>query len=235
MIQKEFGFWAPDWGDWSNGEHWVSHTRDVYQRDFIRPKEVELSMAIVGERDGGWLIKFAIDQVINRRTPDFESELLYNLNLLQENVSAVDVFESDADMEQYAARIRVDWQILPPGTVDEVMAQMLRGKGAITDAERNVMRERVAVINDLKPEAFVTGSDAFLRYFGAKFGDDFVVFENLRYGNALYVMHEGWEVLSQKSRLELLAGPRDAFDRIPHAGDWAGQLRGRVQKYRSRK
>jgi hypothetical protein len=29
--------------------------------------------------------------------------------------------------------------------------------------------------------AYIAGTDGFLRYFGAKFGDDFVVFENVRF------------------------------------------------------
>lgn len=97
------------------------------------------------------------------------------------------------------------------------------------------MKERISVMHRLKPEAYITGTDGFLRYFGAKFGDDFVVFENARYGNALYIMYDGWEALSQKSRIELLAGDRDSYDRIEHRKGWIDQLRGRVQAYRSRK
>jgi hypothetical protein len=94
------------------------------------------------------------------------------------------------------------------------------------------MRERVEVIGRLKPDAFIAGSDGFMRYFGAKFGDDFVVFENARYGNALYIMYEDWAQLSQRSRVELLAGPRESFERLEHRGDWKHILRAMVQDYR---
>jgi hypothetical protein len=97
------------------------------------------------------------------------------------------------------------------------------------------MKERVTVMHRLKPEAYITGTDGFLRYFGAKFGDDFVAFENARYGNALYIMYDGWEALSQRSRIELLAGDRDSYDRIEHRKGWVDQLRGRVQAYRAQK
>ena len=63
------------------------------------------------------------------------------------------------------------------------------------------------------------------------FGDDFVVFENLQYGNAIYVMYENWQAISQRSRVELLAGDPDSFERIVHRSGWIEQLTGRVKEY----
>jgi hypothetical protein len=231
-ITKSYGFWAPSWG--SGSYHYVSHDREVYIREVYPPKQVNLSIALVERRSDGYLLKFAIDQVLSRRTPNFEQELLYNLNLLQENVGAADVFESATSLADYALSVKVDWQLLPPGTVDEVVAAMLRDKRPVSPQEEAVMKERIAVMHRLRPEAYITGTDGFLRYFGAKFGDDFVAFENARYGNALYIMYDGWEALSQKSRIELLAGDRDSYDRIEHRPGWIEQLRGRVQAYRAR-
>ena len=117
-------------------------------------------------RGGSYLVKFGIDQVISRRTPNFEQELLYNLNLLQENVGAADIFKSTTTIAEYAATVRVDWQLLPPGSVDEVFAAMTAGKNPITPEQAAVMKQRLQVMVRLKPEAFVTGTDSFLRYFG---------------------------------------------------------------------
>lgn len=232
-VTKSYGFWAPSWG--SGSYHYVSHDREVYIREIYPPKQVDLSIALVERRGQGFLLKFAIDQVLSRRTPKFEQELLYNLNLLQENVGAADVFESATSLADYALSVKVDWQLLPPGTVDEVVAAMLRDKRPVAPQEEAVMKERITVMHRLKPEAYITGTDGFLRYFGAKFGDDFVAFENARYGNALYIMYDGWEALSQRSRIELLAGDRDSYDRIEHRKGWIDQLRGRVQAYRAHK
>ena len=211
---KDFGFLAPSWG--SGSYHWVSIPREVYLRDFYPPKEVNLSIVVIAKRAGGFLVKFAIDQVINRRTRNFEQELLYNLNLLQENVGAADVFPSESSLADYAATVHVDWRLLPPGSVDEVMTAMLEGKPAVFAEQKGVMKDRITVMSRLKPEAFITGTDGFLRYFGAKFGDDFVAFENVSYGNALYIIYEGWEELSRRSRIDLLSGDPDKFDRIIH-------------------
>ena len=230
-ITKDFGFMAPSWG--SGSYHWVSIDREVYLRDFYPPKEVTLSIVVLGRRGVGFLVKFAIDQVINRRTRNFEKELLYNLNLLQENVGAADVFPSESSLADYAATVHVDWRLLPPGSVDEVMAAMLEGKPPVSVECQRVMKERITVMAKLKPEAFITGTDGFLRYFGAKFGDDFVAFENVNYGNALYLMYEGWENLSRRSRIDLLSGDPDRFDRIVHKEGWKDQLRAMVADYRA--
>jgi hypothetical protein len=230
---KEFGFWAPSWG--SGSYHYVSNEREVYQREFFSPKEVALSIELIEERAGAYILKFAVDQVLDRTAPNFELELLYNLNLLQENVGSADVFKSSTSADEFAATVQVNWRILPPGTVDEVMSAILQGKGKVTAEQQTVMKDRIEVLSKLKPEAYIAGADGFLRYFGAKFGDDFVVFENVRYGNAIYVMYEDWKTLSQKSRIDLLAGDPDAFDRIVHKEGWNRQLQEMVRSYRQKK
>lgn len=237
MIQKEFCFYAPNWGDSSNGTHLVCNTRDVYQRDFIPPKEVELAITLLEAREDGFLVKFAIDQVINRRSEDFEAELLYNLNILQENVGAADVFVSEATLADYAATIRVDWELLPVGhlSAHDAVARLLRGKRPVSAEQRAVMEERLAVFARLRPTHFIAGTSGFVRYFGAKYANDFVVFENVRYGNALYVMFENWEALCQRSRIDLLKGDREGFERIEHREGWSDRLEAMLERYREKR
>lgn len=234
MIQKEFCFYAPNWGDWGSGSHLVCHTRDVYQKDFIPPKEVELSITLLESRGSEFLVKFAVEQVINRRSTDFESEVLYNLNILQENIGAADVFPSAATFADYAATIRVDWELLPVGKLgaNEAVARLLRGKRRVTARQRAVMEERLETFSQLKPTHFVSGTTGFVRYFGAKYADDFVVFESLRYGNALYVMFDRWQELSQKSRIDLLKGDRAGFERIEHREGWEDRLAAMLERFR---
>ena len=50
------------------------------------------------------------------------------------------------------------------------------------------MEDRLATFAEFEPTHFIAGTSGFVRYFGAKYADDFVVFESLRYGNALYVL-----------------------------------------------
>lgn len=224
MVEKTSSWETPNWGDWGKGSHTHYRTRMVYQTSFIPPKEVPLSITILRSEPGGAVIKFAVEQVLKRDAPDFEDDLLYNLNILQENVGSGDVFPSDASFADYAATIKVDWEILPAGNIDEIVEKILKGKRPVSDEKRRIMVERLKAIGALKPQHFIAGTNEFLRYFGAKFKDDLVVFENLNYGNALYVMYEAWEELSKRSRIDLLKGPRDGFDRIEHGEGWREKL-----------
>lgn len=94
--------------------------------------------------------------------------------------------------------------------------------------------EGIAALSSLKPEVYVTGTDGFLRYFGAKFGEDFMVFENLNYGNAIYVLFEDWQDVSKRSRIDLLRGARDKFARIEHRESWCDTLEAMVDDYREK-
>lgn len=231
---KTFSFYAPNWGDSSNGEHLVSHTREVYQREFIPPKLVELSVTLLARHEQSVDLKFSIEQVINRQTPGFEAELLYNLNLLQENVGAADVFESAATLEDYAATIHVDWELLPIGrlSIQEIRQRIIQRAGG-TQSQQGIIATRLQTFEELEPTHFVSGNSGFARYFGAKYDDNFVVFENVRYGNAMYVMFENWTELSKRSRIDLLKGPRDGFERIEHREGWEDRLRALLEYHRN--
>ena len=221
-------------GDWSKGSHSVYQSREVYQRDFIPPKELEISIEIVRPPHAGGVavVKFAIDQVLTKDDQDFADDLLYALNILQENVGHVDVFPSTTTADDFAKTIVVNWEILPPGTVAAVMTKILHGKHPITVDEEKVMRSRLSAIAKLEPKGYIAGTSKFLRYVGAICEDDFIVFENIRYGNAIYVMYENWEELSKRSRLDLLKGSRDDFDRIEHFPGWEERVAFLLREHR---
>ena len=46
------------------------------------------------------------------------------------------------------------------------------------------------------------------------------MFENLRYGNALYILYGDWQDVSKRSRLDLLKGTDESYDRIRHDDGW---------------
>lgn len=219
---------APDWH--GSGTHPTMRTIKVYPVDFYPPKGVEMSATQVGTKGDVWLVKFAVEQVINRRTPNFQKELLFNLNLLQENVGAVDVFPSDTSLADFAASVQVDWEILPKGTVEDVMARLEKRGVSLDPKEREVLMQRLTVLRSLS-QTFIIGISGFSGYVGAQIRDDLVAFENVRYGNAIYVMFEDWQEVSKRSRLDLLAGPRDKFERIVHRAGWEKLLRATINHF----
>jgi len=229
MVTKTYSVDAPNWGDWSSGSHEVSWSRDVYQHEFVAPKELEVSIELLATEpaeDPVFVFRFRVEEILDRRAADFGNALLSNLNLLQENTGAADVFAADADPTEYLKTISVYWEILPPGERSEMLAHILRKFREPSNELKAKLLDRYSFLEKLKPVAYISGTSGFQRYFGAKFADNLVVFENLEYGNAIYVMFDEWEELSKLSRLELLKDRGKAgFERIVHREGWKETLK----------
>jgi hypothetical protein len=58
------------------------------------------------------------------------------------------------------------------------------------------------------------------------------VFENIRCGNATYVMFENWKELSQGSRIDLLKGAREGFERIEHRDGREDRLKAMLEYHK---
>ena len=70
------------------------------------------------------------------------------------------------------------------------------------------------------------------RYIGAKFKDNLVVFENIEYGNAIYILFDNWMEISKMSRIEILQRKEKDFIRLPHRKNWEQVLRHNLDKLR---
>ena len=95
--------------------------------------------------------------------------------------------------------------------------------GNAPDFDKHV-RERVRLFEGFEPKAYIRGQGGFGSYFGAQFADDLIVFENLKYGNAVYLLYQDWTEVSQRSRLDLLRDQDAHFDRVVHTDGWQGRL-----------
>lgn len=139
--------------------------------------------------------------------------------------------EVEAGKESSQA-IMLRWEIFPPGTVDEVVGFFSKGMKSNRGRHDGILRERVEAFMALKPEAYIRGVDRFNRYIGAKVSDHLVVFENWRYGNALYILYENWKEISKQSRLDLLQDTNAHFDRIIHGPGWRERLEETIRQKR---
>jgi hypothetical protein len=231
MVNKTYSVEAPNFGDWDKGSHEVSWDRDVYQRDFVGPKYLELTLEFLGiDNKNNHIFKFTVDNILNISRPNFWNDLLFDLNLLQENVGNHGVFPTDANLNEYLNSLYVSWEILPPGELEDNVTRILAGIKNLDPKLRQRTTDRYKFLLSLKPQNLIQGTSRFQRYFGAKFADDLVVFENVEYGNAIYLMYGNWEELSQKSRTELLSSGSADFIRIPHTKTWKFRLRAIVKK-----
>lgn len=218
---------TPNWGDSYYGTHTVDLPYQKYPRDFIAPDMTEIEISVIDDRKGRneYVFVFRVARVLDPKSRRFEDDLLEDLNLLQENVGSCGVQKSDATVSDYVKTLRVSWEVLPPGTREEAVERVFRGKTPSPE-ERAAVEDRYDFLRSLKPEKLVYGTSGLQRYFGGLIRDDLVVFENIEYGNAIYIMFENWQDLSKRTRTELLSGRfGNNFERVMHASGWKGTVR----------
>ena len=176
------------------------------------------------------MVVFEVDQVLDRKDKHFDHDLLQCLNLLQENVGLCGVQASGATVADYLQTLKVSWEVLPPGTREEVLARLFRGKSP-SAKETTDVGERYDFLMSLRPAKLIYGTSGLERYFGGLIREDLVVFENIQYGNAIYIMFENWKELSQRTRTELLSGRYgNNFERVMHGSGWKGTVKGIIKK-----
>jgi hypothetical protein len=224
MIPKTYSWESPNFGDAATyGTHTHYQTREVYQRKWFEPRHLPITVEVIKQPEGNSrfaLVKFAVDFILDRTRSDFDDELLFCLNLLQENIGAVGVYASDATREAFLGTIALNWEVFPPGTADEVVMAFLSSPRGKAIKPTGALADRIELFNGLRPIGFLRGVGSLGSYVGAQFSDNLVVFENLNYGNALYVLYDDWADISRRSRLDLLKGTTKNFDRFPHTTGW---------------
>ena len=222
----------PNYGDWSKGSFSLWQTRAVYQVDEFAPRDFQIRISAVKAQNDSATLKFEVSCTLDQADADFDEDLLFCLNLLQENTGLCDVDRAEKTLEEYAASLIVDWEIFPPGSVDAFYAKVSGKIGKVSPETTAVINERVQEFRKLSPQLYIFGTGGFNKYIGAKLSDNVVVFENIRYGNALYVLYENWETVSKRSRIDLMHGTSAEYERIPHAEGWAEHFRAAVRRAR---
>lgn len=231
-IWKTYSFEAPNFGDWDKGSHEVSRTVEAYRRDFDPPREVRvLVRALEGKPE---CYQVAAMEILQPDQPDFHSRLLFCINLLQELFGMSGVMCINETDQEMADSIDVAWELLPPGTLSTtaLWARLARGKPQSDNQLLGArFEQRKLLLESLHPVRWIVGQSGFRRYFGAQFSDNFAVFENLEYGNALYGLQGDWATLSQLSRIELLS-LNQGVTRIVHRSGWENKLRRLIEDNR---
>ena len=184
MITKTYYWETPNFGDASTyGTHSHYQDREVYQREFHEPRGYKISVTKLREAsapNGPAAYKFVLDHHLDRSNPAFHAELLFMVNLLQENTGAAGIYSSDASRDEYLGTLHLDWEVFPPGTQADIVRLLTPNHHSTTEV--TTIAARVALFARLKPRAFLKGSGSLNSYVGAQFADDLVVFENVRYG-----------------------------------------------------
>ncbi|HFR2203129.1 TPA: hypothetical protein ACHU9T_002798, partial [Shigella flexneri] len=169
---------SPNWGDSSNGTHTVRLPYEKYPRDIIPPTLIAIEINHKQPSDSHFIFNFRVTRILDKQSNKFDDELLFDLNLLQENLGKCGIEDADKPISTYADTLIVSWEIFPPGSKEETLARIFRGKN-ITSDKKNVAENRYDFFMSLEPKKIVTGNSTFSNYIGAMLEDDLVVFENI--------------------------------------------------------
>lgn len=226
---------APNFGDPTRGYHTVHLPYSKYPRDFHPPRELQILMSCsdTSPNLAAYVIAFKVEEVLSKKSQDFGAKMLDDLNLLQENIYACGVEAANVSIEDYTRSLHLSWEILPPGTLDDALRRVFRNS-IPTQQQRDVVAQRYDFFQSLDPQSLVFGQSGFRRYFGALLEDNLVIFENVQYGNAVYILFNEWEQLSQLSRIELMSGRYgDRFQRVVHKNQWQEKVRKIIEDRRN--
>lgn len=225
-VDKSYSVEVPNFGDWSKGSHDMSWTRPVFQRTHWLPREIHLLVEILESDESSATVKFSLDQYIDRQSSTYEEDLLFHCNLLQENTGVCNIFEADATNEDYINTLHVNWEIFPPGeqNIERNIAYLISKFRTPTKELQDIIADRVNFFESLNPIQYIVGESKFSQYIGAMLKEDLVLLENVRYGNAIYILFENWKKLSKLSRTELLNSAHRNFVRITHRGNWKNRV-----------
>lgn len=214
----------PYFGDWSKGSFPLYVDRIVTAYDNIPPRELAIVVSTIDTKgDAGnrtFTLKVGIDAVYNKEQTHFEKELFFAINLLQENIYVSDVFSAGSTREDYLKTQFVNWDIFPPGSRDDDLLRIIGPRKDVSAELVKRVEDRYGFLMKLNPKEIIQGTSGMRNYFGAKFNDHLVVFENRDYGNAMYLLFEDWESLSKLSRAEIQNRSDDEYIRIPHGKHW---------------
>lgn len=208
--------------DWHGNPHMIFYTRDCYRRSVIQPKHIKIQVEILRIELERVVVAFRVDEALQHNAPDFQERLLAGLNLLQENVRTCNVELASTEMKQYQHLLSVDWSIFPPGSLTALeLARRMFGGAArrLDDKMLKLIQDRYDFLMSLGATAIIVGTDSFRGYIGAKMAGDIVVFDNVRFGNAVYILRERWEELSKKTKRELRK-MLNVASRIQHNINW---------------
>ncbi|WP_423141793.1 hypothetical protein ACOYW6_00025 [Parablastomonas sp. CN1-191] len=219
---REISTWAPSWH--SGSYHLISRQIEAYPLEHHPAKLLSISASVLEDLVDAALVRFRVDEPLDRASETFAADLTFNSRLLKEAVGEAHVFDADLSDAEFARIQHVDWELLPTGSADRVLERLASRNPK--NAERlRVATERIRVLDRLGHDGFILGAGKFLGYFGVKFGDRLVALENLEYGNALYLFGADWERLTQFSRTELIKRRDPSVHRLPHLRGWQSAIR----------
>lgn len=221
-VTKSWTIEGPNFGDYTKGTHTVVHSKLVFPKKTEFPKNILLSFKIIKRVDNNFRCKVLIDVPLNRTDSTFNQDLLFFINLLQENLHEIDVISTNTD--ENLNTVDVDWELLPVGTSDIKKIISSKVKPSFQNEKDTQDRIDFFADNSFHVKSYINGKNSFNRYFGMILTNQYVILEDFHYGNALYIFKKDWETFSQKSRLDLIHLDDTSIERVIHNKNWKNRV-----------
>lgn len=126
--------------------------------------------------------------------------------------------------------VRLFWRVLPPG--EWTRDSILHHYASLQRLNPHIRydTERLERLFSLDPSTCYIGLDEFDGYIVFAFTHTRkVALECPVYGNAIYVIRENWQGLSNRTKYELLTNYSNLVYRIIHTGDWFWKLKAQLR------
>lgn len=220
---------APDYNGF--GTHPTSYYRDCYPRYYEEPRNQTLRIKVVKEIGDVVVVSFMLSEVLDKNSPLFEKLLLESLNILQENIGRCGVENAETPMTEFQHVLNVDWQFFPPGkyTGEELACIMLAGRHCVNrEKVERAVQERYDFFKSLGANIIILGQNSLDGYIGAQLKEGLVVFDNVKYGNAVYIIKGDWKTLSKLPRIDLRRDHGDCVQFVPHGNGWQDCVRRKI-------
>ena len=226
----------PNFGDWSRGSHNVSYDKPVYQKHKMVPRNQKIKITLLETTEVSeqkiFSIKFQVDKYLEKSDKNFNEDLFFSLNLINENTGTVDVFPITATKNEFMKTVYVEWEIFPIGERDSLIVRLLKTYKNPSENILEKINEKIDFFESLQPQNRILGLSGLTRYVGAQINDNFVVFENIDYGNAIYILFDNWRELSQFTKSDLRKRNENEVIIIEHRQDWKEKVRKLVEEKR---
>lgn len=229
-LPKRLVSWSvttPNFGDGSKYGY-SSHTRSMlaFRRELLHGRGCRILVSHEKHAEDAFVFTFAVDAVFSSGIEDHDLNLLMAASLIGETVGYPQVLDSTQSAAEWAATQSIAWEILPvdhDGPLPEFDVVAKRSKQRTGRELPNTYRDRYEFMKKMAPRQIYEGVSGFSRYMAFVF-DEAVVLENFTYGNAAYVMFDDWQILSQRTRPDLLSDPTANFIRVIHKDGWAKRI-----------
>lgn len=223
-VPKTITWEVPNFGDPDKGYHEISRKLMVYQRTHIPARDWDVSLNVENQDDNQVLITAKLIAPLDKDSDRINEDLFFAINLMQEQFSDCHALDSGLSNEEIKNITVVDWEIFPPGTIDGFLGKALKRIKDPSPEKVESFKQRTNILKQLNPVEYILGAGMNSKYFGAKFAENVVVFENLEYGNAIYILSDNWKKISRMSRIDILRKHENEYIRILHNKGWENNL-----------